>query len=124
MIIEEQDCYVEEEERTEQHAYGDITDVYNNIKLDSIEACDREEAPVSTPQGVDVSKNKRNSSDNNLLRYQEKILLAPRRNEMFPMTVIEGKAEPVSDQTCKANKRQCIQPSVIVTPAGFANSTI
>ena len=98
--------------------------MYNNIKLDGIEACDREEAPVSTLQGIDVSQNKGSSRDNNSLRYQEKILLAPRRNEMFPMTVIEGKDDPVSDETSKANKRQCMQPSVIVTPAGLANPTI
>ena len=97
--------------------------MYNNIKLDGILG-DREEAPVSTIQDVDVSQKKLNSSDQNPSRYQEKILLAPRRNEMFPMTVIAGKDEPVSDQTCKANTRQCTQPSVIVTPAGFANPTV
>ncbi len=89
--------------------------------MDDLETCKNEEVSVSILPGVDCSQREENGMDNNHLRYEEKIILAPKRNEMFPMTLMRGKDKPVPDETCTTNKRQS---SVIITPARSTNLSV
>ena len=96
----------EEKEESDELDHGDDNDVYNNIKMDKLEFGDEEGAPASTLQGVDGNQK------------------TTKKNEMLPITSMVGEDESAPNQICKANKRLCIHPTIIVTSARSTNPTV
>ena len=89
--------------------------------MDNLDICHEKGTPISTIQGADFNQKNEHSLKSKFLPYEEKIMLAPKRNEMLPMSLMVEKDSHVPNKTYKANKRVCAQPTVIVTPANSTN---